>query len=421
MGKTSAPPFRSAFALREATVLAAACLSLVLTGRLAAQGQTRSDVARPSSVDKRDATGRLVFAGVGINGYHVPDLWKTLDNAVNDVTGARDALIEQYGFESQPDWVLLDDQASRQSILALVDELRQSLQPNDSLVFFFAGHGTETRDMIGGDEVGRTGYLVPFDVKGPVSLVPSQYIRIEDILKDLARVPARHVLVVLDSCRSGLGLQASVKTRGDGEPQAVDSLVSRVSRRVLTSAQSDQEARDQGQTTPKNSLFTGWLLSGLGHAARGESPNPDDGDRDGFMTSSELFSYVRGRVAAESESRQTPDFGAFELDDRGELVLTLERDPFEASFARAVQAFDAGDFSVMTAAAGEALAIRNNGPQAAYLRYVTASVANEPGPVLAALLELDAAQSAGQTIGLTRGKLTVELQRALAFCSKNPC
>jgi hypothetical protein len=386
--------------------------------------ETRSNVVGAAAVKaEMPAEGRYVFAGVGIDAYQQAALWKPLDNAVNDVLRMRQALVDVYGFDAPEEWLLTDSAATAQAILSLIDQLRQTLQPDDNLVFFYAGHGAEVRDVVGGEEVGRTGFIVPVNVKGPVSQVPSQYVNIQMLLEALARLPARHVLVILDSCYSGLALESSFKTRGGGETQQVRDLVSRVSRRILTSAQADQLAADGGRDFPKNSLFTGWLVSGLERAAEGGGsgePSPD-ADGDGNVTVTELYAFVRGRVGSDSQSRQTPDFGAFELDQRGELVLTLERDPFDELYADALAAFESGDFTEVESSAKAALEIESEGPKPAYLRYLSALVAEQQGKVLSALKELAALASAGQEVPMSTGSLTMELRRTEAYCKKAAC
>jgi len=407
-------------------------LALVLTGLLrlasppclAAQVETRSSVVGAAAIkSEMPGEGRFVFSGAGIDAYELATVWKPLDNAVNDVVRMRQTLVDVFDFDAPDEWFLTDEAATAQAILSMVDQLRQNLQPNDNLIFFYAGHGAEVRDVVGGEEVGRTGYLVPVNVKGPVAKVPSQYINIQTLLEALARLPARHVLVILDSCYSGLALESSFKTRGGGETQQVRDLVSRVSRRILTSAQSDQLAADGGRKFPKNSLFTGWLTEGLAQAARsgpGDEPSPDT-DGDGNVTATELYSFVRGRVGSDSQSRQTPDFGAFELDQRGELVLTLERDPFDQMYADALAAFEDGNFDAVASQAKAALEVSAEGPRAAYLRYLSADVVEEHAKALAALRELAALSSAGEEIPMSTGSLTLALRQKEAFCRKTGC
>ena len=408
---------------RTASSVILALTALVAPSAAFAQVATRSDeIGRPP--DKRDEVtiGRYVFAGIGIDVYEHPDVWKTLDNAVNDVIRVRETLQQGFDFESPDAWLLRNEEATSIAIMQLIDDLRRNLQPDDNLVFFYAGHGAELIDVVGGDEVGRTGYIVPVGAKVPVDQAPSQYVEIEDLLEALARLPARHVLVILDSCYSGMALEGSFKTRGETTQQATD-LIRRVSRRVLTSAQSDQLAADGGADFPGNSLFTGWLTEGLKRATAGgdpDAPSPDT-DGDGMITVTELYAFVRGRVGSASDSRQTPDFGAFELDQRGELVLRLETDPFEEHFAAARNAFGAGKFDDFFTQSALALEQRGQGPQPSYLRYLGARIDDELGVALAALRELAAFADAGETVPLSAGELMIELRRAERQCEKSGC
>jgi plasmid stabilization system protein ParE len=66
---------------------------------------------------------------------------------------------------------------------------------------------------------------------------------------------------------------------------------------------------------PGHSLFTGCLIEGLTHHL-GQA-----GSR--VTTRSELGLYLQRRVESYPNSRQTPDFGAFDFDDRGEMVIPL--------------------------------------------------------------------------------------------------
>lgn len=154
---------------------------------------------------------------------------------------------------------------------------------------------------------------------------PQQYVEVEALLEELARLPALHVLVILDSVYAGLSVVgSSLRRRYEGTPLVAD-LMGRVSRQLMTSALSDQLAADGGSDFPNNSLFTGWLVEGLRRAADGggpDAPSPDT-DQDGLLTVTELYAFVRGRVGSDSGARQTPDFGTFELDDRGSFVFRL--------------------------------------------------------------------------------------------------
>lgn len=129
-------------------------------------------------------------------------------------------------------------------------------------------------------------------------------------------LPAKHILVVLDACYSGLALDPIIKWRdvGSWHDVPLSTLNARRSRRIITSALDDEVALDCGPAYG-HSLFTGCLFEALTHGVR------KDGDM--VTTGSELGLYVQRRVQTYPSSRQTPDFGTFALDDRGEMIIPL--------------------------------------------------------------------------------------------------
>ena len=274
------------------------------------------DVELPAAPDRPiEQPGRKLIAVAGINDYAA---WPRLHNGVNDARGAIE-LFTRLGFElaAAP---LFDRGATGEALRRLVTDDLARLGPEDSLVLFFAGHGfTRTHHL--SNAVIKTGYIIPADGDAPTGSA-STWVRLDSWLSDVARLRAKHILVILDACYSGVALDAVVTWRGidggqiDAEP--LSQLRARQSRRVITSALENQRALDTGPV-PDHSLFTGCLIEALtGGLAR-------DGKRE--VTGSELGQYVQRRVTTYPGSRQTPDYGALELDDRGEIVLPVVADP----------------------------------------------------------------------------------------------
>lgn len=267
-------------------------------------------LARPDENGEAPRRGRNIVAVVGIDQYQNLQI---LHNAVSDAKGVRDLFINQLGFQEVTP-PLYNEQATRGAITSMViDSLGSQLTEDDSLVFFFAGHGyTETRSV--GTHKVKSGYLIPVEGAHPDQRKFSTYLRLDAFLEELARLPAMHILVILDACHSGFALGESVRVLRDVQRYS-DDLSQRMSRRVIASAMSDQPALDNGPISG-HSLFTGTLIEALAHGKADE-------ENKGFVTSSEMALYIQRAVASWSGSQQTPDFGAFDLDDRGELVISL--------------------------------------------------------------------------------------------------
>jgi serine/threonine protein kinase/uncharacterized caspase-like protein len=281
----------------------------------------RRKIARP---------GRSVIAAIGIDAYAA---WPRLSNAVSDALGAA-RMFTRLGFvEVAPP--LLDDAATEDAMRRLLTDDLAQLSPDDNLVLFFAGHGhTHTVDL--GDVSIKTGYVLPVDAARRSEQAAANWLRLDSWLSDVARLPPRHILVIIDACHSGVALGSLVKWRSAAPAPSRDleELRQRRSRRIITSALDDQRAMDTGPY-PGHSLFTGCLLEALsgGLAHDGRS----------MATGSEIGLYLQRRVSSYPMSTQTPDFGALELDDRGEILIPVLIAPAAADSPTAANSPDAAD------------------------------------------------------------------------------
>ena len=126
--------------------------------------------------------GRSLNTVVGIdnNTHHL-----SLANAVSDAHTIL-KLFQRCGFEElagAPS--LFDEQATLDALTSLVrDQLPAELQPEDSLVIFYAGHGATVSSKVPDPEdagktiTRRTGYLIPVDARVEKS---SDWLRLQQI------------------------------------------------------------------------------------------------------------------------------------------------------------------------------------------------------------------------------------------------
>jgi hypothetical protein len=263
----------------------------------------------PLAQDDYRTGGNHVVVTIGIDQYAA---WSHLGNAVNDARGTSE-VFRSLGFTDVCS--LIDETATGDAMRKLVTDDLSTLGVNDSLVIFFAGHGgTMTRVLQDGTTI-KTGFIIPVDAQNKQGQVAT-WIRLDTWLDDIARLPPKHILVILDACHSGIALDALVKWRDINTWQSdpADELSRRRSRRVIVSALDDQLALDGGPVVG-HSLFTGCLIQALTGGL------PREGRQ--TATGTELGIHLQRRVKDYPNSRQTPDFGAFELDDRGELLIPL--------------------------------------------------------------------------------------------------
>jgi uncharacterized caspase-like protein len=250
-----------------------------------ARTKTRDVRADDDTGTSGSRAGRNLIAVIGIDRYQ---RWPSLSNAVNDARGTL-ALFEQLGFVPAAP-MLIDAAATGRAIRSLVKDDLVTIEPEDSLVLFYSGHGGNQEHLVGDQEL-TTGYLIPVDAEDKVST----WVDLEEWLRSVARLPAKHILVILDACHSGIALDPIIKWRdGMSRSEPLAKLKARPSRRIITSARGDERAMDGGPY-PGHSLFTGCLIDALTHGLR----------RNGVLvtTGSELGLYLQRRVETYPQSQ----------------------------------------------------------------------------------------------------------------------
>jgi len=264
----------------------------------------------PLSALNTSSAGMYVVV-IGIDCYRS---WGRLRHAVSDARGARDAFLKLGFQEFRPG--LFDEAATGSALCHLVTDELRTLHPDDSLVVFFAGHGHTITDQFPDGYTTSTGYLIPVDADR-TERGTHTWEGIDPWLTEIAKLPPRHILVILDSCHSGIALSRGVQHRGLGvrTDGASVPVYERRSRRVLTSAADDQQAIDGGPIAG-HSVFTGYLIEALHTSSRAWQETGSVGVRD-------IAEYVRRRVQEYSGFTQVPDMGVLEFHNAGELFLSL--------------------------------------------------------------------------------------------------
>jgi hypothetical protein len=146
---------------------------------------------------------------VGVDQYAQPRHGPSVPNLagpVNDVDLMKRLLVGTYGFSEQEIVTLTGDKASRSAIESgfrshLTDNTRK--YPGSTVLFFFAGHGSQTADKDGDEGDGVDETLVAYDsrAKGGRDIVDDE---IAAWLGELGRF-TDNVTVIFDSCHSGDG------------------------------------------------------------------------------------------------------------------------------------------------------------------------------------------------------------------------
>jgi len=207
--------------------------------------------------------------------------------------------LRRYGFNEENIFFLQNKEASKISILSILGEhLPKRTMKNDGVVVFFAGHGVTHKEK--GKEYA---YIMPVDAKYKDPKDSGISMDLIQILFE--KIPAKHVLFIVDACHSGFSLQRSgFDSLSKGYVKKVTQLRAR---QVITAGGKDESALETGG----HGLFTEKLLFAL--------EGPGDLNYDGVITVSELGTYLRDRVSRISLHRQTPLFGS--ISGEGEFVF----------------------------------------------------------------------------------------------------
>ncbi|MBQ8047088.1 MAG: caspase family protein [Prevotella sp.] len=170
-------------------------------------------------------------------------------------------------FESNGDAkveIVLDEQATRQHVIATMNDLYRNATAGDAIVFFYAGHGAPTG-------------FVCYD----------GLLRYDEVSQVMASYNVKRKMVWADSCFSGKARKKISK------PMAVTAQQDVL---FFLASRSDETSKEfRGW---RNGLFTAYLERGLRGGA--------DANLDRTITARELFDFVSQGVANTSRKKQHP-------------------------------------------------------------------------------------------------------------------
>jgi len=230
---------------------------------------------------------------IGINQYRPP--LPHLKTAVNDAQAIARILSERYGFQVK---LLLDGSATRSNILDAMNQYRRTLGSNDNLLIYYAGHGHRDPDA-------DKAYWLPADAESDSN---SNWIIADELTTDIRIQPARHVLVISDSCYSGgLTREVDVRVRPDDQQVFLRKMLVGKSRTLMASG-GDEPVSDAGANG--HSVFADALLRGL-----------EQIDGNSFTAGDLFHSFIQRQVAGKSD--QVPRYSSIRNsnDENGDFVF----------------------------------------------------------------------------------------------------
>ncbi|MGV9722811.1 DEAD/DEAH box helicase [Nocardia beijingensis] len=207
-------------------------------------------IANLDNSAQNDSAARFHGLFVGVDRYADQRiLW--LSGAVRDAKALHALFSDTLIGESH--LLLADEDATLEGIRTALDSIASTAEEDDIVVVFYAGHGSETHEIICYDT--------------DVADIPGTALSLEALSETLSRIPGKTVLCALDCCFSGglgsrvfaTGLKQRSMLRSTQQP-ALDRFIGK-GRLVLTASADDEPALESSRHG--HGLFTFRLLEAL--------------------------------------------------------------------------------------------------------------------------------------------------------------
>lgn len=171
--------------------------------------------------------GKDVVLLLAVNDYKY---WPKLKNPVSDANAFKEILISHYGFDELNIISLFNEKFNSKSVDSLFRLLIRTLNPNDRLLVYYAGHGMY-------DSMISEGYWIPFNGEANAT---ETYLTNSTISKYIKSLKTKHVLFIADACFSG----GYLTSEGRGAETYFDRLDHQKSRWVFASGGMEEVADD---------------------------------------------------------------------------------------------------------------------------------------------------------------------------------
>jgi WD40 repeat protein/uncharacterized caspase-like protein len=268
---------------------------------------------------KRKGTAYII--AVGVNQYENPQY--NLKYATADARSFGEEMRRRQtqiaGFERVEVIQLLDQDATKANILTAIKRLAgepgapslkagpldtlKRAEPEDTVVIYFAGHGTAQaqRFYLIPHDLGYTGERTKLTEQGLKTMLTHSISDVE-LESAVEGLDAGHLLLIIDACNSGQALEAEEKRRGPMNSKGLAQLAYEKGMYILTAAQSFQAALEAAQ------LGHGYLTYALVEEGL-KTPVADSAPKDGVVIAREWLNFATERVPQMQEEKMAQGRG----------------------------------------------------------------------------------------------------------------
>lgn len=190
-----------------------------------------------------------------------------------------DYLVKAIGYPAENVITLLNDHATNVDLVKYFEQwLPNNVEKGSTVFIYYSGHGAP--NIKTGDA-----YLVPYD--GDPAFINQTGYSLKRLYDALGKLPAKEIIVALDSCFSGAGGRSVL-------PKGARPLVMNLRSNIVLSENMTVFSASSGEQISStydekgHGLFTYFLLKGI--------KNEDVIKQDGSINTDVLFSYVKPQV-----------------------------------------------------------------------------------------------------------------------------
>lgn len=256
--------------------------------------------SRSMTLHREKPRGKIWLAVIGVSNYREPAI-TDLQFAKEDAVAVR-SYYRQLGIPDEQIIELLDANATLANVKRSLgtDLMRRAINPDDTVLIYFAGHGQMEADRSSADADGYSKYLLPHDAN-PADLFGSA-LSMEELSRILQRLRSERVVLIIDSCFSGAaGGRTPFEPNAPSRGVITEEFLSRIANvgrgRVILTASGSREVAQESREA-RHGIFTYFLLEGLRGAA--------DSDQDGQVDIDEIYKFVSQKVSSATRGRQNP-------------------------------------------------------------------------------------------------------------------
>lgn len=234
-----------------------------------------SDVDRLPAITSKKVNGYAVVIGIEQYREKLP----RADFADRDAILMGEYLTKVLGYPEENVVVRTNEKASLTDLIKYFEGwLPNNVEQDSSVFIYYSGHGSPNPQTGGA-------YLVPYD--GDPTFVERTGYPLKGLYAALERLPAKEIIVVLDSCFSGAGGRSVIAQGAKPIVLSSENAMLPGGKIVVFSASAGDQI-SSAYSEKRHGLLTYFFLRGL----QGEG----DLNGDGIIEISELFEYIKPQV-----------------------------------------------------------------------------------------------------------------------------